>query len=58
MTECNTQFQELALRVSYICNLETGGKLSPQEAYSQIETLLINFDSFIIQLGQEKSKSK
>jgi hypothetical protein len=30
----NANLQEFAQRVSFICNLETGGKLSPQESYS------------------------
>ena len=29
----NANLQEFAQRVSYICNLETSGKLSPEEAY-------------------------
>lgn len=35
----NANLQEFAQRVSYICALETGGKLSPQEAYDQIKNL-------------------
>lgn len=35
----NANLQEFAQRVSYICNLETGGKLSPDEAYHQIRAL-------------------
>ncbi|MBD2249861.1 DUF7219 family protein [Nostoc parmelioides] len=35
----NANLQEFAQRVSYICNLETGGKLSPDEAYDQIKAL-------------------
>lgn len=35
----NANLQEFAQRVSFICNLETGGKLSPQESYQQIESL-------------------
>jgi len=29
----NANLQEFAQRVSYICNLETAGKLSPEESY-------------------------
>lgn len=38
----NANLQEFAQRVSYICNLETGGKLSPDEAYEQIKALWKN----------------
>jgi polyhydroxyalkanoate synthesis regulator phasin len=35
----NANLQEFAQRVSIICNLETNGKLSPEEAYTQIQAL-------------------
>lgn len=35
----NANLQEFAQRVSYICNLETGGKLSPEESYEKIRDL-------------------
>lgn len=35
----NSNLQEFAQRISYICNLETGGKLPPEKAYQQIKTL-------------------
>ncbi len=35
----NANLQEFAQKVSYIANLETSGKLSPEEAYSQIKIL-------------------
>jgi hypothetical protein len=35
----NANLQEFAHRISYISGLQTGGKLSPDEAYSQIKTL-------------------
>ncbi|WP_339459357.1 DUF7219 family protein [Nodularia spumigena] len=35
----NANLQEFAQRISYICNLETGGKLTPDEAYEQIKAL-------------------
>lgn len=35
----NANLQEFAQRVGYICNLETGGKISSQEAYDQIKVL-------------------
>lgn len=35
----NSNLQEFAQRVSLICNLETGGKIPPGEAYNQIKLL-------------------
>lgn len=35
----NANLQEFAQKISYICNLETGGKLAPDEAYKQIKSL-------------------
>ncbi|OUL18636.1 hypothetical protein [Nostoc sp. 106C] len=35
----NNNLQEFSQRVSYICSLQTGGKLSPEEAYQQIHLL-------------------
>ena len=35
----NANLQEFAQRVTFICNLETNGKLSPEEAYRQIKAL-------------------
>lgn len=35
----NANLQEFAQKVSYISNLETGGKLSPEESYKQIKAL-------------------
>ena len=35
----NANLQEFAQKVSYICNLETGGKIYPENAYKQIKTL-------------------
>ncbi len=35
----NSNLQEFAQKVNYICNLETGGKISPQEAYEEIKSL-------------------
>lgn len=35
----NANLQEFAQKVGYITNLETSGKLSPQEAYVQIKAL-------------------
>lgn len=35
----NANLQEFAQRVNFICNLETSGKLSPDEAYNAIKDL-------------------
>ena len=35
----NANLQEFAQKISYVCNLETGGKLAPEEAYKQIKSL-------------------
>ncbi len=35
----NANLQEFAQKISYISALETGGKLSPEEAYTQVKCL-------------------
>lgn len=35
----NANLQEFAKRTSYICSLETGGKLSPEAAYQKLAAL-------------------
>nr|WP_255325344.1 MULTISPECIES: hypothetical protein [unclassified Thermosynechococcus] len=35
----NANLQEFAQRVNYICGLETGGKITSDEAYNQIKAL-------------------
>ncbi|HEY9624403.1 MAG TPA: hypothetical protein V6C78_28870 [Crinalium sp.] len=35
----NDRLQEFGRRVSYVCALETGGKLPPEEAFEQLEQL-------------------
>lgn len=35
----NANLQEFTQRVSLICNLQTGGKMTPEEAYYQIKNL-------------------
>lgn len=47
----NANLQEFAQRISYICNLETGGKLSPEEAYQQIKMLYKGLKRSKKQLG-------
>ncbi|AKG24766.1 hypothetical protein IJ00_20565 [Calothrix sp. 336/3] len=35
----NANLQEFAQKISFVCNLETAGKISPDEAYEQIKAL-------------------
>lgn len=35
----NSNLQEFAQKVSYICALETGGKISPSQAYRDVKAL-------------------
>ena len=35
----NANIQEFAQKISYVCSLETGGKISPEEAYKKIKSL-------------------
>jgi hypothetical protein len=35
----NANLQEFSHRVSIICGLETGGKLTPEESFEQIQAL-------------------
>ena len=35
----NSNLQEFAQKVSYICSLQTGGKVPPEQAYKQIRCL-------------------
>ncbi|MUL37451.1 DUF7219 family protein [Gloeocapsopsis dulcis] len=47
----NANLQEFAQRVSYICNLETAGKISPEESYKQIHALWKDLKRTKKQLG-------
>ncbi len=49
----NSNLQEFAQKVSYICNLETNGKISSQEAYKQIKNLWRSLKNSIKNLGME-----
>jgi hypothetical protein len=51
----NANLQEFAQRVSYICNLETNGKLAPEEAYKQIKALWKQIKRTKKQLGIGKN---
>lgn len=35
----NANLQEFAQKISFICSLETSGKISPEDAYEQIKGL-------------------
>lgn len=47
----NANLQEFAQRVSLIANLETSGKLSPEESYKQVKTLWKQLKKSKKQLG-------
>jgi hypothetical protein len=35
----NSNLQEFTQKISYICSLETAGKLTPEDSYKQIKSL-------------------
>ncbi|MCU0516660.1 MAG: hypothetical protein MUC60_07280 [Oscillatoria sp. Prado101] len=47
----DANLQEFAQKVSIICALETGGKLSPDQAYEEIRTLWNRLKTSKKQLG-------
>lgn len=47
----NSNLQEFTQKVSYICSLETSGKLTPEEAYRQIKGLWKDLKRSKKQLG-------
>jgi glutathione peroxidase-family protein len=47
----NANLQEFAQRVSLIANLETSGKLSPEESYKQVKALWKQLKTSKKQLG-------
>jgi len=47
----DANLQEFAQRISYICALQTNGKLSPEEAYRQIKALWKQLKTSKKQLG-------
>jgi hypothetical protein len=47
----NANLQEFAQQVSYICNLETAGKISSEEAYQKIRLLWKQLKQSKKQLG-------
>lgn len=50
----NANLQEFAQKVSYICNLETNGKLSANQAYEQIRVLWKELKTSIKNLNLER----
>jgi hypothetical protein len=47
----NANLQEFSQRLSIICSLETGGKISPDDAFCQIEALWQQLQRSREQLG-------
>jgi hypothetical protein len=47
----NTNLQEFAQKVSYICNLETGGKVTSEEAFIRVKDLWKQLKKSKKQLG-------
>jgi hypothetical protein len=54
----NANLQEFATRVSYITNLQTRGKLSPEESYEEINTLWNQLKSSYSSLGLDSNSLK
>ncbi|MBP0029816.1 hypothetical protein PN466_14580 [Roseofilum reptotaenium CS-1145] len=50
----DANLQEFAQKVTYICSLETGGKIPPVEAYEQIRKLWLELEQSKDRLGLEK----
>jgi hypothetical protein len=50
----NANLQEFAQHVNFICNLETNGKLSPEDSYRKIQVLWTQLESSLKQLGVEE----
>lgn len=55
----NANLQEFAQRVSYVCALETGGKIPPGEAYKQIRHLWksLKKSKKSLEIGEERGDS-
>ena len=47
----NSNLQEFTQKVSFICSLETAGKLTPEESYQQIKSLWKDLKRSKKQLG-------
>lgn len=53
----NANLQEFSQRITYICCLETGGKLTPEESYREIKSLWKQLKRSKKQLGVGNSSS-
>ncbi|NBD15947.1 MAG: hypothetical protein GVY04_07305 [Cyanobacteria bacterium] len=51
----NANLQEFAQKINYICNLETNGKISSEEAYHQIKDLWKGLKSSRQGLGMDET---
>ncbi|MDJ1185284.1 DUF7219 family protein [Roseofilum casamattae] len=51
----DANLQEFAQRVTYICSLETNGKITPAKAYEQIRSLWTQLAESKTELGIEDS---
>ena len=51
----NANLQEFAQEVSYICNLETAGKIKPEQAYKKIKYLwkTLKFSKKELKIGED-----
>ncbi len=47
----NSNLQEFTQKISFICSLETAGKLTPEESYKQIKSLWKDLKRTKKQLG-------
>ncbi len=47
----NANLQEFTQKISYICSLETAGKLTPEDSYKQIKSLWKDLKRIKKQLG-------
>ncbi len=47
----NSGLQEFSQKISYICNLEMAGKVSPEEAYKEIKRLWEQLQQLKKELG-------
>ncbi|MGA0200283.1 MAG: DUF7219 family protein [Prochlorotrichaceae cyanobacterium] len=54
----NANLQEFAQRISLLCALETGGKLSPEETYQEIKVLWQNLTESKKQLLDEINRDR
>jgi hypothetical protein len=53
----NANLQEFSQKVSYICSLETNGKIEPDEAYQKIAALWNTLSSSRANLGNDAPPS-